>query len=462
MHRPQRSLAPRVCIVAVAATLVLSISLVGQVPSGDRDKAIAYYQGLPDSIGFLGSTTIMSSTLDDVLVYMGYAGLKARDLEDLPSVVLMDPLLGGQPCPPSAATVVCGNVSDPAAFQQGFGTRPLRQGEILAARFFAPKITDVRLPADTRQLGWRKLVRLRARRDSQASRHTLEAAVILFNFFVEPNQKPFGPSARSVNTQVMLTSTTAGQDSIYWLDYGKSLEGSRLSLQLDATFDAADFQPASGASQGVPDARPYFVPDGCNACHGADNSARTSRALMNYLDTDHWFDRLDNDFARVRQEHSPVLFDAGSDDSSTSQFTLAFDVIRQFNEEAERHAAVAQPNAFHLASTRNWLALHANSNGHIPPINRALPQSTSWLAQRPVDRDALEMLNRYCFRCHGTIAFNVFDKAAVLNIRPKMITRLTLNDVQRRQDPFALMPRDRILEPGELSRLVDLISHLEK
>ena len=109
------------------------------------------------------------------------------------------------------------------------------------------------------------------------------------------------------------------------------------------------------------------MPDGCVGCHGGENP---EKALVNYLDTDHWFDRLDNDFGRVRLEGSFVLVDANTEDPNSPAFRAAFDVIRRFNVEAEAHAAVTQPDAFHRQAALKWAELHANSRDHFPPISR--------------------------------------------------------------------------------------------
>jgi hypothetical protein len=419
------------------------------VPQGSEARARQYYLKLPDEIGFSTRALILDSTLDDLLAYVGYAGLTPRDLEQLPSVTLMDGVGLGRPCDPGSVPCTT-SVSNAAVFQEAFRNRPLRPDEILATRFFAPKITNVNDAPETRQLGWRKLTRLRARHGSAAAQNKIDSAIILFNFFVGPGEKPFGVESESLNTQVMLTSTALDdRSSIYWLDYGRLSEGGKLSLKLDASFDARDLQATAVAGTGL---KPYYVPDGCVACHGQN----PSKSLVNYLDTDHWFDRLDNDFARVRAEGTPVLFDAGTDDPGAASFALAFDVIRRFNEEAERHASVAQPNSFHLAAGRTWLVLHDNSAAHLSPAARAVASSPKWSTTAP-DKEAIEALNRYCFRCHGTIKFNVFDKKEVLSRRALIRSRFFPTPAQLRLDPDYGMPSDRTLDAAERQRILDLI-----
>jgi len=394
------------------------------VPHGSPQKAVAYYTNLAAVLGFRDAVTVTNSTLDDVPAYLGYAGLLGKDLERLPPDALIN--------------------------QTNQLTKP---GEILVSRFFAPKIINVNDPQATRGLGWRKLVRLRARPDSPASKHSLDSAIILFNFLTAPGVKPFGDDAESGNTQVILTSTAPDHDSIYWLDYGKLSKGGKLSLQLDQTFDARDFEPntAPGGPSGV---QPYYVPDGCVGCHGGENP---QKALVNYLDTDHWFDRLDNDFGRVRLEGSFVLVDANTDDPNSPAFRRAFEVIRQFNNEAEAHAAITQPDAFHRQAALKWAEVHKNSTDHFPPISRAVQSTNTWNLQSPNDAEALGLLNRYCFRCHGTIKFNVFDKAAVKERVPQIRDRLEPIPEQLRLNPRFIMPLDRKMETNDLKRLLKLL-----
>ena len=47
-------------------------------------------------------------------------------------------------------------------------------------------------------------------------------------------------------------------DRLYWLDFAPD---GTLTLALNASFDAADLPGGTGT-------RDYFVPDGCNDCHG--------------------------------------------------------------------------------------------------------------------------------------------------------------------------------------------------
>src|SRR5439155_2115133 len=185
------------------------------------------------------------------------------------------------------------------------GTPPLPANEILAIRFFAPKIMNIHDPESSRKIGWRKLIRLRARPGSRAAQHQIGYGVILFNIATSPGAAPFSPTDESKNTQVMLVTelgsvpppNTPGPPTIYWLDYRAfSDHDGTLSLALDQTFDANELPPAQNGTKS------YYVPDGCVACHGGN----PRRAMVNYLDTDHWFDRLENDFPNLKASRLPL------------------------------------------------------------------------------------------------------------------------------------------------------------
>src|SRR5207249_10995280 len=142
-------------------------------------------------------------------------------------------------------------------------------------------------------------------------------------------------------TQVMLLAPSQ-KARLYWLDFDR--EG-KLGLALNASFDAADL-PGGGT-------RDYFVPDGCNACHGSPGNF--APPMVNYLDTDHWFDRLDSDFISLKAAGTALLFDANTNDFSLPSFAATFDVIRRFNEEALlQNVAVRPRGTFEAEAARTW------------------------------------------------------------------------------------------------------------
>ena len=400
--------------------------LAQTVVPGSEAQARAYYTRISKELGFQATPSV--TTLDNLLDFVGYP-VSAQKMETLDPAVLMDPA----------------RVSSP---QEGLGLQLLglngasvRDGDILAMRFFAPKITNVNVAAPVP--GWRKLVRLRTRPDSRAARAGIQAVVILFNFFASAgSDQPF--SGPSVNTQVMLLAPSR-TDRLYWLDFQQDLT---LGLQLNASFDAADLP--DGASH------PYFVPDGCNDCHGSPSNLRPP--MLNYLDTDHWFDRLDDDFASLKTANTPLLFDAHTNDTSQPSFAQAFDVIRRFNEEALAQDEIAEANSFEAQAARTWLKLHAQSDQHFPPVGRgfSLTGASVW---QPSEAAGLAELNRYCFRCHGSVRFSVFDRAAVVERAGIMRQRIRPSQPQLKR--YFKMPPDRTLNDQDLQTLDDFLKNLK-
>lgn len=394
------------------------------ITTGSSAQARAYYKDvISKQLSF--DATPGTTTLDNLLDFIGYPTSGAK-LEALDPNVLMNPALASS----------ADGLGIPA---RGLNGATLRQGDILAARFFAPKIVNINVPVP--KAGWRKLVRLRVRPDSRAARVGIESAIVLFNFFAPIGQQPF--TEHSVNTQVMLSAPLL-PNRMYWLDFDPD---GKLSLALNASFDAADL--TGGGT------RDYFVPDGCNDCHGSPGNFRP--AMMNYLDTDHWFDRLDNDFAALKNTDTALVFDAHTNDSSQQSFANAFDVIRRFNEEALLQNASVHVDSFEAQAARTWLRLHAQSDDHFPPVARSLNNSQPWSAS---EADGLNRLNRYCFRCHGSVRFSIFDRQTVVNRAGIMRQRINPSQQQAKIPGFK-MPPDRTLDPAEVKALDDFLKSLK-
>lgn len=316
-----------------------------------------------------------------------------------------------------------------------------RDGDILAARFFAPKIVNV--SATTPTPGWRKLVRLRSRPNSLAMRCGIDSAIILFNFLVASTEQPF--TNTSFNTQVMLLAPSFS-DRLYWLDFDGN---QKLTLALNASFDAADLKHVGNHD--------YYVPDGCNACHGSPGNTRPP--MVNYLDTDHWFDRIEDDFLPLKKAGTPLVFDAKTNDSAQPSFAAAFDIIRRFNEEALRQNNLVHPDSFEAEAARTWLRLHQSSDSHFPPIARAMSINGSQPWQGS-EADGLGKLNRYCFRCHGSVYFSVYDRAKVLALAGDIQARIKPNHFQVQRSGFK-MPPDRTLDPAEIQAIYSFIGNLK-
>lgn len=90
--------------------------------------------------------------------------------------------------------------------------------------------------------------------------------------------------------------------------------------------------------------------------------------------------------------------------------------------------------------------LHASSAAYVDSLAmRALPSTTSppviWNAADADEMSALKRFNHYCFRCHGSVEFDVFDKSMVLSLRSLLLARLQPRGTLT--DPRATMPPDR-------------------
>jgi hypothetical protein len=396
------------------------------ITTGSTNDALIYY-GKEEKL-FPGLKLTNGVTpLDDVVNYLGYS-LSGQKLESLDPAVLMSP----QP--------------DQSAGGLGLGTNDangsrFRDGDILASRFFAPKIVNINATNPTP--GWRKLIRLRSRPNSLAMRAGVDSAIVLFNFLVSANEQPF--TNHSFNTQVMMLAPSL-PDHLYWFDFDGS---QHLTLALNASFDAADLKHLGNHD--------YFVPDGCNACHGSPGNFRPP--MVNYLDTDHWFDRIEDDFVSLKQAGTPLLFDAKTNDPTQPSFAAAFDVIRRFNEEALRQNNLVHSDSFETEAARTWLRLHQDSDAHLPPVARGFSTNgaPTWQAS---DADGLNRLNRYCFRCHGSVYFSVYDREQVLRLAGDMKARIKPTPNQLKRVGFK-MPPDRDLDPAEVQVIYDFLENLK-
>ncbi len=424
-----------------------------QVATGSEDEARKYYRDVvATQMKFEAPATIESSSIKTLLVYFGYPNIDARDLHGLSSEQLM---------------------------AKASGT------DILATYFFAPKISKVETPAPPTPaaFGWRKLVRFKARPGSSADANGMEALHFLQNIFEKsPTALPLPDRNVSLfNQAIAIRKAGTGPYSfakraLYFFAYdplvkcnngsggatdcdgnnvpltvgGQFQDAGALGFKLRASFDARN--PETEA----PGKDFFYVARSCEDCHGKS----ISNGKLNYLDTDHWFDRVKPDYGLADAKFSledftalgqPVLPDGGVD-TTTPQFKKAFDVIRALNTEiraqnvdAAASADISAPPNFPIRAVSKWLELHdpgaANSTRHVPPYQRGFG-TQPWNPDSNQDRTLVYYLNRYCYRCHSSIKYNVLERQAVLNIKGDIMDRVVeLKDVK------TWMPQDRIF-PG--------------
>jgi hypothetical protein len=435
-----------------------------QVEQGNEQAARKYYREVVSrQMKLETETTIESSSIKALLTFFGYPNVNPSDLHGLSS----DQLMGLS-----------------------------ASGDILATRFFAPKISDVEdKPVATPEggFGWRKLVRFNAKTGSPADTNGIQAVYILQNIFAATAaEDPFGGQNVSRFNQAIVirkipSNATAAKHATYFFTYGQLVkvdnqnkpillngqfqDAGPLILSLAATFNEDDRDPETNSKP-----KEYFVPDSCVQCHGGIRI----KAKVNYLDTDHWFDRVtpayglneakfgQEDFTALAQSPYGVLYDGGKD-ATTAQFDNAFAVIRKLNEEIQaQNMDVGGGNNFHLGAVTKWLQLHATDTKHIPPFQRGFGAEI-WNPASDNERKALYYLNRYCYRCHSSLKYNVFDRQAVRkNVANGDIENRLLNITQ----PEAWMPQDRIFPgfsinqgvpeaAGDLKEFLDLLNQLQ-
>jgi hypothetical protein len=423
------------------------------VEHGTDTGAEGYYKETFDALGVASDIPGIEKGepgMSVMLGYLGYPDLKPSELEDTPSDELM----------------------------KRFGD------DLLSSAFFAPKITDVsQKGSDDINVGWRKVIRLRAKPDSDAAKHGIAAGFLLFNKFQGKNHSadPFlhrdDHSNESKTTQLILaraqkgTGTDPVQRPIHFFVFGPVSEGAKLKLALQASFDAVAPEVGAGLPQPIKD---YFVPIACGQCHGGlklnqstgDKEVDFARQKVNFLDTDHWFDRVQDgdDFAFLRKESFGVLFDGGKDET-IPKFAAAFDVLRRLNteirEQNERVEADPSKPSFQLRAITRWLQLHASGdNTHKDVFARALPPLTgagpAWEATTEPDKQLLPLMNQFCYRCHSSIIYGVFDRNEVACRKVKIKNFLNLPPGS---SPKA-MPQDRVLDPAVKATLLDLVAKL--
>ena len=406
-----------------------------RVYGGDRESGATYYDQISKELAFVGNRP--PATLDAILEYMGYGAITAQDFDRLEPTVLMDP---------AKLQRAVANQNKLKIAWQG---KPLRQGEILATRFFAPKTSDVSGKVEPVKLSWRKLVRLKARPGSTAYGKGIDAMFWLSNSYMEVSEKsPYDSHIK--NNQVILTKKKEAslKDSIYFFVFDSVERGGKIALYAETSWDAADPELLGDIN------KKYFIPDACVHCHGLSRD----EGMLSYLDTDHWLDRIQpgDDFTDLLNSKWSPIFDGGKNPDS-KQYRQAFEVLRQLNREILQQNQSVSPDSFFTRATQNWLRLHKDNSAHLEPIKRSIVDKENpvlWNAASETDRQLLPLLNRYCYRCHSSLLFHVFDKQAVLDRIDDMVYRI------EEEDFSVAMPQDRILSAAQKQRFIKLLEAL--
>jgi hypothetical protein len=211
------------------------------------------------------------------------------------------------------------------------------------------------------------------------------------------------------------------------------------------------------------------VPVACAQCHGHDQEGGSPTKLgtfpyikVNYLDSDQWYDMARfGDFPSSPNNQFDVLYDGGSDHTS-AQYQAAVVVIRKLNELIRQQninsARSDGSDLFRIKAVEKWLFVHQTRDGPVDPIDRALDLGNGSAVWKNTadEKHLLETLDHYCFRCHSSILYKLFDKQGVLDEKPGMIRRIQLPPTDVRH-----MPQGRILDAGTIADLVSYLKNLK-
>jgi hypothetical protein len=405
-----------------------------KVTPGNEAEAKKYYEEIRANLAGFPRTTLAESSIVDMLGYYGFPALPPASLEELTPATIMD------------FDQLRKAISTPE-FEAAYRDHPLGAGEILVSRFFAPKIINVSdkqvdgVPVGG--FGWRKVLRFRSREGSLARAAGLDSFYLLFNF-TSGSGTSFPEKIHAAQIQGMLTpvypSTGKHRDS-YFLVY-ESLAAAtpgQVGFYLNATFDLVS---------AVPDGK-YYVPRACGQCHGTEASDQKG-AKVNYLDTDHWIDRTGDDFKKVPAGN--VLPDGAA----------SYATFRQLNTEIakQNESVIAQSGGktFALLAARKWLDLHKEgqpgADQHVPALKRGFAEKAGdavWTEGAAPDEKLLPLLNQYCFRCHSSVRYHVFQKQAVIDKKTSILGRIQSGN----------MPQDRDLDQATEDELVSLLNQLK-
>lgn len=449
-HSDAQAPAGRASRAASAKEAMASISIF--VDKGDRERALQYYRRISSKLSFplLDPADKPVADMNQLVEYLGYRGISAADLETLDPELLM-------PRTQEEFERLAGRVKNSALFTASRKLEDFQNGNLLASRFFAPKIVDYTKSSVPPYVpGWRKLVQLKALASSPADAAGVKTAYILFNFVkADVVADPFEKND-SKNNQVILVPKAfqaATEDSAIFMVF---LQGPQYPLGF----------ALQGVAFDLPGPADYFVPGSCAQCHGHDQRNGPGspvpadgiyrQARLNYLDTDQWHDAMEFDFPQLKNSPWSVVFDGGKD-IATARYKRAMTVIRQLNDGIKVQNASISSGDFKLKAVEKWLQVHATQDGPVAAAQRALEvvPGQVWNPANADEQELLKLLNHYCFRCHSSIRYNVFDKDGVSSASGGFKGRLTAPTTNLRY-----MPQGRELPPVDRDRIIELADKL--
>ena len=416
------------------------------VTPGRKLDSIIYYDRLESelSINLLNDDFLPEASMDNIIEYFGYEGLTSEKLEELESNDLMPR--------DSVEFANLATLSENPLFENKLTLSDFQNNNVLVSRFFAPKIVDYSNSSAPFAPGWRKVVRLKSLAGSDAELNGMRHVYILFNYIeADVTKNPF--AEKSKNNQVIIVPATKqlNKDSAFFLVFGQSPQY-RIEFSL------------KGVAFDLPSVKidEYFVPSSCAQCHGHDGRSGVEsplppdlvfeHAIVNYLDTDQWHDAMALDFPQLNSSDHPVIFDGGGDVTSPKH-VRAFEVIRALNDEALLQTESVDDGGFKTIAATKWRDNHLTNYGHVPQSERAVGTgSLLWQSNNAEDQELLTILNQNCFRCHGSIKYNVFDKREVFVRTNRIIGRTSLTAGTERH-----MPQGRVLDDKVIERIKELL-----
>src|SRR5215469_13650707 len=127
----------------ITVLVICTMDSRADVPQGSPQNATNYYKALSQKLNFSTSDQIFQTRLDDVATYFGYDGFAYRDLQDDSPTLLMSP---GLLLNAAKSTNASSLFENPERIVSLLESNPFTVGDILATRFFAPKIMNISLP----------------------------------------------------------------------------------------------------------------------------------------------------------------------------------------------------------------------------------------------------------------------------------------------------------------------------
>ena len=327
--------------------------------------------------------------------------------------------------------------------------------DILAVHYFAPKTSDVSGQSD--ELSWRKAIRLRALPGSEATKNGVDRLFILTVSYISRNNlgttSPYTVPPKNIQAIVCRARDESGgprkRDPLYWLAFDPT-HGYKTEFFSETTWDAGTSKLTGGIKR-------YHVADSCVTCHGGGRE----KGLLHYFDTDYSQDRLkpSEDFEAIGNSRWHPLHDGSKDDPV--KLSLSMNAFRAINAEILDQNGDAP--SLQRNGVENWLRLHGKPSA--PMVDRYFPpQERTWQAadrndwKGAEDMRLVNLLATYCYRCHGTLEYNIFDKSQVVD---KVRNGDLLDRIESTDDDYR-MPQDRPQIPeADRQSLLQLLNDLK-